>query len=92
MIINEISKQAGEKVVNKADRCFYWDGKIADKILKYCIIFKIVWEKYQYKGKTIVFFYDNIPKYDKSDEKYPKCKWYWGFYIFIIKIIDDSWS
>jgi len=74
MMFNEIIKQTNRRSINKTDRYFHRDGKIADKVLKYCPACKIVWEKYQYKGKTNFYFYDNIPKYGKSDEKCPNCK------------------
>jgi len=57
--INKIIFQDHENHIKKTDKYFYRDGKIADKVLKYCTTCKKVWEKYNYKGNTNFFFYDN---------------------------------
>ena len=74
MTINKIIFQDHENHIKKTDKYLYRDGKIADKVLKYCTICKKVWEKYNYKGNTNFFFYDNFPRYGKTKENCPNCK------------------
>lgn len=62
------------KMIYQKDKYFHKDGKIADKVLKYCKPCKIVWEKYHYKGRSNFFFYNNFPKYGKTEEYCPRYK------------------